>query len=85
MATWLFCLLVITATYTGNLVAFLLVPRAPVPFNTLKELVEQNQYKYGLHEGTNWITQFSVSYHILFTAIRLQYNHKSIAIMCNLK
>ena len=61
MATWLFCLLIITATYTRNLVAFLLVPYVPIPFNTFKELVEQNQYKYGFLGGTNYVTQFRVS------------------------
>ena len=61
MSSWLLCLLVITATYTGNLVAFLTVTKVPVPFDSLKELVEQKQYKYGILGGTNWVTQFRVS------------------------
>ena len=61
MYTWHLAILVLWATYSGNLVAFLTVIKNPVPINTLKELADQDQYKFGLLGGTAWVTSFEVS------------------------
>ena len=44
---WLFCI-VIVATYSGNLIAFLTVDKDKVPFETLKEMAEKGEYKFGI-------------------------------------
>ena len=49
---WLFVALVITTTYSANLIAFLSVEKYTVPFNTLQELASQDQYKFGTLGGT---------------------------------
>ena len=43
---WLFCI-VIVATYSGNLIAFLTVDKYIVPFETLKEMALEGEYKFG--------------------------------------
>ena len=48
---WLACI-IITATYTGNMVAFLSVSRPVLPFMTLEEMTQQSVYKYGTLGGT---------------------------------
>jgi hypothetical protein len=48
---WLFSV-VIYATYAGNLVAFLSVSKPELPFRTIREMSEQNQYTYGVLGGT---------------------------------
>ncbi|KAK2152669.1 hypothetical protein LSH36_322g05030 [Paralvinella palmiformis] len=49
---WWFFTLVITATYTGNLIAVLAVPKLTLPVNTLQDLANQNFYKYGVVADT---------------------------------
>ena len=61
MFSWYMAILVITATYTGNLVAFLAVVKEPPPFETLEELANQNQYKFGVLGNTILETVFKVS------------------------
>ncbi|CAD5116620.1 DgyrCDS5493 [Dimorphilus gyrociliatus] len=43
---WFFSL-VIAATYTGNLIAFLAISTVDLPFNSLEELVQQDAMSYG--------------------------------------
>ena len=45
---WLFCCLVMYATYAANLTASLAVSRTKMPFDTLEEMVQQTEYKYGV-------------------------------------
>ena len=44
---WIFCI-VMVATYTGNLTAFLAVETVTMPFNSLSEMIQQNDYTWGL-------------------------------------
>lgn len=48
------------ATYSGNLIAFLTVTIDKAPFNSLEELVEQDDYKWGILAGTYFVTWFQV-------------------------
>ena len=47
---WIFFIIVI-AIYTGNLVAFLAVPRITAPIDTVQQLTTQTQYKIGIVRG----------------------------------
>ena len=59
-AWFLFCL-VIAATYSGNLIAFLTVTKEKIPFNSLAELVSYAQtYTWGIIGGTLWEDTFMV-------------------------
>lgn len=48
---WLFSIIVV-ATYSGNLIASLTVTRSLIPFNSVKEMVQQSTYKWGTSNGT---------------------------------
>lgn len=50
-AWWLYCI-ILGAVYTGNLIAFLSVIKIKYPYNTLDEMVEQNEYTFGTLGGT---------------------------------
>ena len=63
MFSWSMVILVITATYTGNLVAFLTVVKEPLPIHSLEDLANQDQYKYGTLGGTHWVYLFEVIKH----------------------
>ncbi|ESP00140.1 hypothetical protein LOTGIDRAFT_173446 [Lottia gigantea] len=54
-AWWIFCLITV-ATYSGNLIAFLTVSRQPMPFETLAELGNQREYKWGTLGGSIWVS-----------------------------
>ncbi|XP_076095691.1 glutamate receptor ionotropic, kainate glr-3-like [Mytilus galloprovincialis] len=57
---WIFCIIMM-ATYSGNLVAFLTVTKEKLPFSNIAGLVEQSSYKWGTHEGTVFETIFKTS------------------------
>ena len=57
---WLF-FIIVSAIYTGNLVAFLAVPRIPAPLDTVSQLADQNEYKVGLVKGQALYQVLSVS------------------------
>ena len=57
---WLFCIIIV-ATYGANLVAFLAVTQRTLPFNSLKELSEQTEYKMGVQGGTAYVAAFKVT------------------------
>ena len=61
MFFWYLAVIVMCGTYSGNLVAFLTVVKTPIPFDTLEELANQDQYKFGVLGGTAWVTSFEVS------------------------
>ncbi|XP_048258633.1 glutamate receptor 1-like [Haliotis rufescens] len=48
---WSFCI-VITSVYTGNLFAFLTVTKEYVPFSTLEEVSQQDEYDVGVSRGS---------------------------------
>ena len=56
---WIFCV-IITATYCANLVAFLTVDKYHPQFNTLNELSQQTEFKFGTQGGTAFRTYFEV-------------------------
>ena len=57
---WLmFCLLII-ATFSANLIAFLTVELYKVPFRTLLDVSHQQEYAFGTLYGTLWIDLFKV-------------------------
>ena len=63
---WLFCL-VILASYIGNLVAFLAVERQKIPFTNLHELLQQEEYLFGVLSNSILTLLFEVCYfQILF-------------------
>ena len=62
---WVFCI-VMMATYTGNLIAFLTVNKNVSPFTNVEEMLQQNQYKWGIIGGSYWVTIFKVCHYLLF-------------------
>ncbi|CAD5113718.1 DgyrCDS2882 [Dimorphilus gyrociliatus] len=52
IAFWWCFSIVMVATYSGNLIAFLTVSKQEIPFNSLSTLVETSNYKWGLMGGT---------------------------------
>lgn len=58
-AWWLFCI-IMAATYSGNLIAFLTVAKDKAPFDTLDEMVQQDDYTYGTIDESVWTMLFEV-------------------------
>ncbi|XP_071080960.1 glutamate receptor ionotropic, delta-1-like [Haliotis cracherodii] len=56
----LFCI-VVSAAYSGNLIAFLTISRETVPFKTSREMAEQSQYRWGTINGSLWQLQIANS------------------------
>ena len=48
---WIFSV-VITATFTANLLAFVTVEKPSTPFNWSEEMVKQKEYKFGIAGGS---------------------------------
>ncbi|XP_067682751.1 glutamate receptor ionotropic, kainate 5-like [Haliotis asinina] len=57
---WLFTV-IMAATYSGNLIAFLTDGRQKPPFSSLDEMVQQDTYKWGFVGGTSLVTLFQES------------------------
>ncbi|XP_046568782.1 glutamate receptor-like [Haliotis rubra] len=57
---WLFAV-IMAATYSGNLIAFLTDGREKTPFSSLAEMVQQDTYKWGFVGGTSLVTLFQDS------------------------
>ena len=49
---WWMYSIVVMATYSGNLIAYLTVTKTELPFYTLEEMVDANGYKFGIMGGT---------------------------------
>ena len=64
--------MILSATYTGNLVAFMTVIKVPVPFNTLTEMVNQDQYKFGTLGSSVLETLLQVGVHHYHTGFTLK-------------
>ena len=60
----MFCI-VMMATFTANLIAFLAVDKYNPPFEDLEGLVNQNQYAFGILGGSTWNDLFQVIYYII--------------------
>ncbi|XP_046572371.1 glutamate receptor ionotropic, delta-1-like [Haliotis rubra] len=56
----LFCIIV-SAAYSGNLIAFLSISRETVPFRTSQEMAEQTAYRWGTINGSLWQLQIANS------------------------
>ena len=48
---WMLACIVLSASYTANLVASLSVTKLKMPFDTLEEMAAQSAYKYGFADG----------------------------------
>ena len=57
----MYCIIMM-ATFTANLIAFLAVDKYKPPFEDLEGLVAQNQYTFGILGGSTWNDLFQVSY-----------------------
>ena len=53
--------IILAATYSGNLIAFLTVTKDKSPFDTLEEMVKQDEYRYGTIDQSMWTMLFEVS------------------------
>ena len=53
-------MIVIDATYSANLIAFLAVDIQRPPFEKLNELADQNEYLIGVVGGTAWMDEMRV-------------------------
>ena len=63
---WVYCV-IIGATYSGNLIAFLAVDKYSPPFETLEDIVAQNEYRFGTLGESVWEIIFQVrSCHTIF-------------------
>ena len=58
---WCLYCIVIVATYSGNLIAFLTIDKYRAPFETLQDMSEEGQYKFGTLGGTSFVTILQVS------------------------
>ena len=67
----LLAFLVVTVTYSANLIAFLSVKLPVVPFNSLAELASHKEYLFGTQGGTGFIESLNVSRNIICNLISL--------------
>ncbi|KAK3755334.1 hypothetical protein RRG08_026064 [Elysia crispata] len=65
---WLFCL-IMAGTYSGNLIAVLTVTKDKPPFETLKEMASQDDYRFGTLGNSMWSELFKTSPRPEFQAI----------------
>ncbi|XP_052768950.1 uncharacterized protein LOC128209116 [Mya arenaria] len=62
MSAWWLLSLVLSATYCGNLIAFLTVTKEKMPFDTLAQMAQMaGSYKWGTIGGTLWEDNFMTS------------------------
>ncbi len=57
---WWLVAIILYAVYTSNLIAFLAVDITAKPFNSLRDLVEQDEYQYGVEDGIVQMMLFKV-------------------------
>ena len=62
LCSWGLFSVVVTAAYAGNLAALLTAKKERAPFNNFRELVHQNEYKWGIasQPGSIFINLLSV-------------------------
>ena len=63
---WWFFTLILIASYTANLAAFLTVERMQSPIESVEDLAKQNVIKYGALYGGSTLTFFKVTTDKLF-------------------
>ena len=68
----------ITATYSGNLIAFMTVKKVKVPINSLRELVENPDYQAGVAFGGSTHGLFKVNNIILKVDFIFKMNNHKI-------
>ena len=51
----------LVAIYTGNIISFLTVIKTHPPFNSLRGLLDNTEYKFGILGGSGWEDDFKVS------------------------
>ena len=56
---WVYCV-IIGATYSANLIAFLAVDKYSPPFETIEDIVAQNEYSFGTLGESVWEIIFQV-------------------------
>ncbi|XP_041354538.1 glutamate receptor ionotropic, kainate 2-like isoform X2 [Gigantopelta aegis] len=61
LGTWWIFAIIMATIYSGNLIAFLTVRKLKLPFDTIAEMVSQDQYKWGTYGGSNYIEFFETS------------------------
>ena len=66
----MYCIIMM-ATFTANLIAFLAVDKYKPPFEDLEGLVSQNQYTFGILGGSTWNDLFQVGCFVLFGSFGL--------------
>ncbi len=68
MFLWLFCLVVLY-TYTANLIAFLTIEKKVRPFDTLHQLLAQDEYVFGVLDNTILALLFKTSQAKVYSSI----------------
>ncbi|ESO85423.1 hypothetical protein LOTGIDRAFT_107877 [Lottia gigantea] len=61
ISTWWLFSIIMAATYSGNLIAFLTVTKDTAPFETLDQLIDNGDYTWGLLGGSNNQMEFENS------------------------
>ena len=67
VACWWFFCIIVTASYSGNLIAHLTVVTDQVPFDTLRQMAETENIKWGTVDGTSMITYLQVERFVFLT------------------
>jgi hypothetical protein len=60
MSSWSLVCVVMVASYTGKLTSNSVLSKQPLPFQSLSELVQRQDYKWGLIKGTSYESIFRV-------------------------
>ncbi len=60
---WIYCVMLV-AIYTGNIISFLSVVKINPPFDSLRGLLDNTDYKFGILGGSGWENDFKVGKHV---------------------
>ena len=71
---WIYCLMVV-AIYTGNIISFLTVIKTHPPFDSLRGLLDNTEYKFGILGGSGWEDDFKVSPIIIHVKSHFKWIH----------
>ncbi|XP_052768079.1 glutamate receptor-like [Mya arenaria] len=63
LSAWWLLSIVVSATYCGNLIAFLTVTKEKMPFDTLAQMADVGGQQWGTIGGTLWEDIFMVTFH----------------------
>jgi hypothetical protein len=70
LKVWWIFVLVMLATYTGNLIAFLTVTKVNLPIASLSDLPKQSQLGYGTVKGSSLWSLLMVSFTCIILGIK---------------